>query len=46
MSGITIAGNLKHMFANVVHVGDDIDPRSNIKVGATLISEMTIAGEG
>jgi PmbA protein len=46
VSGITIAGNLKHMLANVVHVGDDIDPRSNIKVGATLISEMTIAGEG
>ncbi|MDP7553268.1 MAG: metallopeptidase TldD-related protein [Candidatus Thioglobus sp.] len=46
VSGITIAGNLKHMLANVVHVGDDIDPRSNIKVGTTLISEMTIAGEG
>ncbi len=46
VSGIVIAGNLKHMLANVVHVGNDIDSRSNIKVGATLISEMTIAGEG
>ena len=46
VSGITIAGNLIHMLANVVHIGDDIDSRSNIKVGATLISEMTIAGEG
>ncbi len=46
VSGITIAGNLKNMLANVIHVGDDTDPRSNIKVGSTLISEMTIAGEG
>jgi len=46
VSGITIAGNLKTMLKNIVYVGNDIDSRSNIKVGSTLINEMTIAGEG
>jgi PmbA protein len=45
VSGITIAGNLKTMLKNIVHVGNDIDLRSNLKVGSTLIEEMTIAGE-
>ena len=45
ISGITIAGNLKTMLNNITAVASDIDPRSNIKVGSTLISEMTIAGE-
>ncbi len=46
VSGITIAGNLKDMLKNVTFVGNDFDIRSNLKVGSTLISEMTIAGEG
>ena len=46
VSGITIAGNLKDMLINIVSIGNDIDVRSNLKVGSTLISEMTIAGEG
>jgi len=45
VSGITIAGNLKTMFTNISAVASDIDFRSNIKAGSTLISEMTIAGE-
>jgi len=45
VSGITIAGNLKTMFTNISSVASDIDFRSNIKAGSTLISEMTIAGE-
>ncbi|MCS5591106.1 MAG: metallopeptidase TldD-related protein [Gammaproteobacteria bacterium] len=45
VSGITIAGNLQQMLANVAAVASDIDLRSNLKVGSTLISEMTIAGE-
>ena len=45
VSGITIAGNLKAMFNNVSAVASDVDLRSNIKVGATLVGEMTIAGE-
>ncbi len=46
VSGITIAGNLKSMMKDIVSVGSDIDHRSNLKVGSTLISEMTISGEG
>jgi PmbA protein len=45
VSGITIAGNLKQMLAGISAVAGDIDLRSNIKVGSTLISEMTVAGE-
>ena len=45
VSGITIAGNLKVMFNNISAVASDVDIRSNIKVGSTLISEITIAGE-
>ena len=46
VSGVTIAGNLKDMLKNITYVGNDFDLRSNLKVGTTLISEMTIAGEG
>ena len=46
VSGVTIAGNLKTMLKNITYVGKDIDLRSNLKVGSTLINEMTIAGEG
>ena len=46
VSGITIAGNLKSILRNIISVGSDVDCRSNLKVGSTLISEMTIAGEG
>ena len=46
VSGITIAGNLKDMLKNVISIGNDFDNRSNLKVGSTLVSEMTIAGEG
>ena len=46
VSGITIAGNLKSMMRNIISVGSDVDIRSNLKVGSTLISEMTISGEG
>jgi PmbA protein len=46
VSGITIAGNLKDMLKNVISIGNDFDIRSNLKVGSTLVSEMTIAGEG
>jgi PmbA protein len=42
---ITIAGNLKDMFARLVAVGRDVDERASIRVGSMLIDEMTIAGE-
>lgn len=41
---ITIAGNLKEMFKNILVVANDIDERSNILTGSVLINEMMIAG--
>ena len=41
---ITVAGNLKDMFMNIVEVGNDVDLRGNIRSGSVLIEEMTIAG--
>jgi len=42
---ITIAGNLKQMFRDIVAVGRDVDRRGSRHVGSVLISRMTIAGE-
>jgi PmbA protein len=42
---ITIAGNLKDMFKNIVAVGNDVDYRDNIRTGSILIERMSIAGE-
>ncbi len=42
---ITIAGNLRAMFAGVVAVGNDMDARGNIRTGSILLNEMTVAGE-
>lgn len=41
---ITVAGNLKDMFMNIVEVGNDVDLRGNTRSGSVLIEEMTIAG--
>lgn len=45
VEAITIAGNLKHMFKNIVAVGNDVDYRKNIRTGSILIEQMSIAGE-
>lgn len=45
VSEITIAGNLKDMYQNIVAAGNDYDRRSNVQTGSILISEMMIAGE-
>jgi PmbA protein len=42
---ITIAGNLKPMYRDIVALGSDVDARGGIRVGSLLIGEMTIAGE-
>jgi len=44
VDGITVAGNLKSMFAAIEMVGSDIDPRSHIRTGSLLIGRMTVAG--
>jgi PmbA protein len=45
VSEITIAGNLKDMWRNIVTTGDDIETRSNIQCGSVLLPEMKIAGQ-
>lgn len=42
---ITIAGNLKDMFKNIVAVGNDVDYRGNIRSGSILVERMSVAGE-
>ena len=46
VDGITIAGNLKQMFAAIEAVGSDVDPRSHVHSGSILVGRMTVAGEG
>ena len=45
VSEVTIAGNLKDMWSNLVTLGDDIELRSNIQCGSALLEAMKIAGE-
>jgi PmbA protein len=42
---ITIAGNLKPMYRDIVALGDDVDVRGGIRTGSVLLAEMTVAGE-
>lgn len=42
---ITIAANLRDMFAGIVAVGADVDRRSRIMTGSILVERMTVAGE-
>ncbi len=41
---ITIAGNLRQMFANIQAVGSDINPNISTRCGSVLISDMMVAG--
>jgi PmbA protein len=42
---ITVAGNLRDMYMNLVEVGNDVDKRGNIQTGSILLDHMTIAGD-
>lgn len=42
---ITIAGNLRDMYKNILAVGNDIDLRGHIRSGSILIQQMAIAGQ-
>jgi PmbA protein len=44
VDGVTIAGNLRAMFAAIEAVGSDVDPRSHIRTGPILVGAMTVAG--
>ncbi|MFC5693952.1 metalloprotease PmbA [Pseudomonas sp. GCM10022186] len=41
---VTIAGNLKDMFRQIVAIGSDLEMRGNIRTGSVLIERMTVAG--
>ena len=42
---VTIAGNLKQMYRDLVALGTDVDLRGAIRTGSVLLSQMTLAGE-
>jgi PmbA protein len=42
---ITVAGNLKDMFANVTEIGSDLEFRSSIASPSLRVDGMTVAGE-
>jgi PmbA protein len=41
---ITIAGNLRELFAGIVAIGNDVDRRGGKQVGSILLERMTVAG--
>lgn len=41
---VTIAGNLRDLYARIAAIGNDPDLRGGIQCGSLLIEEMTIAG--
>lgn len=41
---ITIASTLPQMFAGIVAIGNDVDPRSHVLTGSILVERMTIGG--
>jgi PmbA protein len=41
---VTIAGNMRDMFQQIIAVGNDLELRSNIRTGSVLIERMTVAG--
>ena len=45
VEGVTVAANLREMFAGIVAVGADVDRRSSILSGSILLERMTVAGE-
>jgi PmbA protein len=42
---ITIAGNLKDMFRDIIAVGNDVNRRGSRQCGSILVGRMTIAGD-
>jgi PmbA protein len=42
---LTIAGNLREVFAAIEAAGADVDRRSHLLVGSLLVGRMTVAGE-
>jgi PmbA protein len=45
VEGVTVAANLRGMFAGICAAGADVDPRSSILCGSLLVDRMTVAGD-
>lgn len=45
VDNITIAGNLKDMFRDIVAIGNDINPNTATRCGSVLIDKMMVAGK-
>lgn len=41
---VTIAANLKDMYANLAYLGNDYDERYRIKIGSVLVPDVTVSG--
>ncbi|NLY17292.1 MAG: metalloprotease PmbA [Gammaproteobacteria bacterium] len=41
---VTIAGNLRDMYRNLVAVGSDLDTRGSLRTGSVLLAQMKVAG--
>lgn len=41
---VTIAGNLRDLYRNLVAIGNDLDLRGSIRTGSILLEQMTVAG--
>ena len=44
VSEVTIAGNLRKMYQDLIAIGNDVDRRGSIHTGSSLLAAMTIAG--
>ena len=42
---VTIAGNLRSMYRQILAVGADVDKRGGLHTGSVLVEDMTIAGD-
>lgn len=42
---VTIGGNLRDMFANIIAIGNDIESRANVLTGSIALREMVVAGD-
>ena len=42
---VTIAGNLRTMYQQILAVGADVDERGGLHTGSVLVEDMTIAGD-
>lgn len=41
---VTIAGNLRDMYRNLVAIGSDLDTRGSLRTGSVLLEQMKVAG--